>query len=466
MRIETRYFISILAILSQLALIKAYQQNDSSTVSLAPTSRTPNATTNSITLASEGGGTGAGLGESESEAEGGLVFNNPSLIRPNTDPDNRIDIVQKARKNEFSSMMITNRTKALVSCETGEILVKINFTEPFRGVAYADYDRTSPCKFFGDGETYYEMRLPLKGCGTKQEAPRLFVNNIVLRFHRSLELEEDEEKTIVCRYPPPQAPPPPPPPGPPAKIIEALPEPARLTQYEPFALIAGLLFFTLLLAGMGITNRVYKKESIKPINTPLPITSQTEYDNYIDTQSVKTIEDLQTTHKLMTLPKLSSHTFDDVYITNIHEIDTIEDLTHQKQMLPKAKLEYQNFEDVHITNQDEIVNNELLQHQRLMAPQRRLDRQDCDDTYITNQDEIIEDELITHHKLMRDKPRLEVRTIEDTFITNVDEIVEEEDTTYLKGHSNRCYEPDSYEHHDGQLEHDDQYHYHHSGSRH
>ena len=35
---------------------------------------------------------------------------------------------------------------------------------------------------------------------------RLFVNNITVRFHQTLELEEDEIKTIICRYPPPAAP--------------------------------------------------------------------------------------------------------------------------------------------------------------------------------------------------------------------------------------------------------------------
>lgn len=48
------------------------------------------------------------------------------------------------------------------------MIVKINFSQPFRGVAYSDYDRSSPCKFYGDGNRYYELRLPLKGCGTKQ----------------------------------------------------------------------------------------------------------------------------------------------------------------------------------------------------------------------------------------------------------------------------------------------------------
>lgn len=403
---------SVLAILSQLALLQAYQNNESP-----------------LSGENEGGG--------DSDSEGGLVFGAPPSIRPNETAENTIDIVQKARKNEFSSEMVTNRTRALVSCETGEILVRINFTEPFRGVVYADYDKASPCKFFGTGANYYEMRLPLKGCGTKQEAPRLFVNNIVLRFHRSLELEEDEEKTIVCRYPPPQAPAPPPPPGPPAKIIEALPEPARLTQYEPFVLIAGLLFFALLLAGIGTTSYVVRKETIKPINTPLPITTQTDYDSYIDTQTVKKINDLETTHKLMPLPKLSTHTFEDVYLTKIHEIDTVEDLVHQKQTLPRARLERHNFEDTHITNCDEILSEEILQQQRLKEQQRRLGRQNCDDVYITNQDEISEDERTTHRRLMMENPKYEMRTIEDTFITNVDEIVEEEDTTYLKGHSQR-----------------------------
>lgn len=370
-------------------------------------------------------------GGGEDEPEGGLVFTVPSSIRPNDDPENKIDIVQKARKNEFSAEMVTNRTRALVSCETGEILVKINFTEPFRGVGYADYDRSSPCKFFGEGSNYYEMRLPLKGCGTKQEAPRLFVNNIVLRFHRSLELEEDEVKTIVCRYPPPQVPAPPPPPGPPAKVIQAQPEPAKLTQYEPFVLIAGLLFFALLLAGVGTTSYVTRKQTLKPINTPLPITAHTEYDTYLDNQSIRTIEDLVTTQKIANLPKLSTHTVDDVFITKLHEIDTFEDLIHHKRVVPKANLELRELEDTFVTQQDEVVCEETLQRQQLAAERRNLAHRNEEDVYITNQDERQEDELVTHHKMLMEEPKLEVRTIEDTFITNVDEITEKVDTTYL-----------------------------------
>lgn len=329
------------------------------------------------------------------ETEGGLVFNFPSSIGPKNDPQDRLNIVNQARNNEISAEMITNKTRAQVSCETGEILVKINFTEPFRGVGYADYDRSSPCKFFGEGANYYEMRLPLKGCGTKQEAPRLFVNNIVLRFHRSLELEEDEVKTIVCRYPPPEAPAPPPPPGLPAKIIQAPLEPAKLTQYEPFVIIAGLLFGALLLAGIGTTTYTTRKQVLKPINTPLPITSTEEHDTYIDKQSIITIEDLETNMKIVPMPKLSTQIVDDVFITNIHEIDTAENLVHNM---------------------------------------RRLDRRECeyDDTYITNQDEIVDEEILTHQRLQSVPSRIELRTIEDTFITNVDEVVDQEDTIHFR----------------------------------
>ncbi|RWS27719.1 hypothetical protein B4U80_09496 [Leptotrombidium deliense] len=145
------------------------------------------------------------------------------------------------------------------------MIVKINFNAPFRGVAYANYDRSSHCKFYGDGSTYYEMIIPLKGCGTKQEAPRLFLNNIIFRFHRTLELEEDEIKTIICRYPPPLAPPPVDPvppilePTSPTPIIL----PTKLSEIELLLIICGLLFLTLLLLGIGIAYYCLKRRNIK-----------------------------------------------------------------------------------------------------------------------------------------------------------------------------------------------------------
>lgn len=380
-----------------------------------------------------------------SPGEGGLVFTLPSSIKPNDDPENKLDIVRKAKGNEFSAEMITNKTRAMVSCETGEMLVRINFTEPFRGIAYADYDTSSPCKFFGEGGNYYEMKLPLKGCGTRQEAPRLFINNIILRFHRSLELEEDEEKTIVCRYPPPEAPAPPPPPGPPAQIVgQPLPEPAKLTQYEPFVILAGLLFFALLLAGVGTTSYLTRQQNIKTINTPLPINMQTEHDTYVDNQAIVTVEDIETTAKIVPFPQLSTQLVDDVFITNIHEIETVEDFVHHKQVIPRPHLERYDLEDTYITNRDEITKEDVLR-QKQLAQMRRLNHIDCDDTYITNQDETIDEENLVDQKVSKNRAKLEVRTFEDTFITNVDEeIVEEEKTTYLKNREHQHEEREEY----------------------
>ena len=46
--------------------------------------------------------------------------------------------------------------------------IDVNFKEPFNGIIYANFDRTSPCTWQGDGKTSYHVELPLRGCGTKQ----------------------------------------------------------------------------------------------------------------------------------------------------------------------------------------------------------------------------------------------------------------------------------------------------------
>lgn len=57
---------------------------------------------------------------------------------------------------------------AQLSCDSGEMILRLNFSEPFKGIVYPDHNRLSPCRFFGDGHHNYELRLPLRGCGTKQ----------------------------------------------------------------------------------------------------------------------------------------------------------------------------------------------------------------------------------------------------------------------------------------------------------
>ena len=44
----------------------------------------------------------------------------------------------------------------------------MKFTEPFFGLAYADFDRNSACQTLGKGDLSVRLELPLKGCGTRQ----------------------------------------------------------------------------------------------------------------------------------------------------------------------------------------------------------------------------------------------------------------------------------------------------------
>lgn len=46
--------------------------------------------------------------------------------------------------------------------------MELKFNEPFFGIAYADFDRTSACQVGGKGAVSYKLELPLKGCGTRQ----------------------------------------------------------------------------------------------------------------------------------------------------------------------------------------------------------------------------------------------------------------------------------------------------------
>ncbi|XP_076311687.1 uncharacterized protein LOC143225694 isoform X2 [Tachypleus tridentatus] len=207
-----------------------------------------------------------------------LLLSLPHFLRgqePQRDDTHVASVVRSAVADEFSSEILTERTTAYLSCESGEMVIKINFTHPFSGVTFTDYDRRSPCKFFGDGSTYYELRIPLKGCGTRQEAPRVFINNIIVRFHRSLELEEDEIKTIICRYPPPVAPlsgadvPSLLAPAPIAPVVVA----PKLTEVDLLLIICAVLFLTLLLLGVGVAYFCLKKRNIKVVRRKKSLSS-------------------------------------------------------------------------------------------------------------------------------------------------------------------------------------------------
>lgn len=63
---------------------------------------------------------------------------------------------------------------AFVSCESGDMIVTINFKDAFHGVIFANKDPKSPCNIVGEGDKVYTLRLPLRGCGTREviDGPR------------------------------------------------------------------------------------------------------------------------------------------------------------------------------------------------------------------------------------------------------------------------------------------------------
>ena len=99
-----------------------------------------------------------------------------------------------------------------------------------------------------------------------QDPLRVFTNNILVRFHPSLELEGDEVKTIVCRYPEPIVPPPV---AFPAPIKVAPPVapivPERLAEPQILLMICALLFLAMMLLGVACSYFCLKQRNIKLI---------------------------------------------------------------------------------------------------------------------------------------------------------------------------------------------------------
>ncbi|KAJ8973838.1 hypothetical protein NQ317_017995 [Molorchus minor] len=153
--------------------------------------------------------------------------------------------------DELSPEIFLNRTRAALNCAAGSMQIELKFKDKFHGIAYADFDRNSACQVYGKGELSYKLELPLKGCGTKQGPPRVFTNNIVVRFHPTLEIDGDEIITVVCRYPPPVAPTPQPIilPNPIESHPKAIGPP--LKGFQILLIICGILFLSLLLLGLG-----------------------------------------------------------------------------------------------------------------------------------------------------------------------------------------------------------------------
>lgn len=164
--------------------------------------------------------------------------------------------------DDLSPVIFLNRTKAALNCAAGAMQVELKFNEEFYGIAYADFDRHSPCQVVGKGAHSYKLELPLKGCGTKQDPLRVFTNNIVVRFHPGLEMDGDEVITIVCRYPPPIVS------KPVFNPLVFTPEKGPLPAKAPLAgthilmIICAILFLTLLLLGLGVSYLCLRRRAL------------------------------------------------------------------------------------------------------------------------------------------------------------------------------------------------------------
>ncbi|CAG0885966.1 unnamed protein product [Cyprideis torosa] len=102
-----------------------------------------------------------------------------------------------------------------------------------------------------------------------RDPARVFTNNIIVRFHAGLELDGDEVKTIVCKYPPPNVVPPVAPIFP---VIQPTPPPAEtlLGEVEILMIICAILFMIFLLMGMACSYFFLKKRRVKIIRRTLP----------------------------------------------------------------------------------------------------------------------------------------------------------------------------------------------------
>ncbi|XP_014215306.1 uncharacterized protein LOC106644365 [Copidosoma floridanum] len=207
----------------------------------------------------------------------GNVIDEPSdEDAPSRDHENRLDEVDQrglpiyttlngsvTNLNEILSTIHLNRTEATLNCSQGSMQVDLQFQEAFYGLAYADFDRNSACMTKGRGLDTAKIELPLKGCGTIQGPPRVFTNNIVVRFHPFLEMDGDEVITIVCRYPPAIS-----------KVEPAIPDqriglppsPPLLSATHMLLMICTLLFLTLLLLGLGCSYMCLKGRPVSVIH--------------------------------------------------------------------------------------------------------------------------------------------------------------------------------------------------------
>lgn len=182
--------------------------------------------------------------------------------------------------NEIDDKIELRNSKAELNCAEGFIDILLKFDEPFNGLVYPNDTRFSPCTVIGTGEKTLKVKLPLRGCETREYPSRVFTTTINVRYHPQLKYDIDERLTVVCRYPPPIAPPPlaglpyvaDPPPAP----VSLAP---MLSGTNIILIICAILFLALLLLGLGFGYACVKRRKISFIkHVPPPISTLSPSD--------------------------------------------------------------------------------------------------------------------------------------------------------------------------------------------
>ncbi|VVD02813.1 unnamed protein product [Leptidea sinapis] len=92
------------------------------------------------------------------------------------------------------------------TCKSGVMSIRINFSQPFNGVAHAREHRTSSCMAYGNGTDSLNFDISLNAAKGSPDYCGVFWNNrtderslpLAVRVHRTLELADDKFYVITC----------------------------------------------------------------------------------------------------------------------------------------------------------------------------------------------------------------------------------------------------------------------------
>ncbi|GFT25451.1 ZP domain-containing protein [Nephila pilipes] len=102
--------------------------------------------------------------------------------------------------SEFQSA----KSKVSLSCDTGKMVFKMTFFNPFVGVVQIGPKASRECTLRGDGRrTSYTLTVSPDACGSCKGhtcSPGTFVNSLYIRYHPTLERDGDDVKTVICKY--------------------------------------------------------------------------------------------------------------------------------------------------------------------------------------------------------------------------------------------------------------------------